>query len=101
MSCTNLCDAAVAAQSREDANTQFFEQWRILPHVAGNVVFTDQVNVEGRCFLRLSGADQMAEGSFTTKPAPEVLATDKTGGMYRHHWNLVFFCSLFTDQVNI
>ncbi len=101
MSRADVGDAPISAERSKDTDAQFLKQRRVLPHISGNVVFTDKVDIKRRGFFWLPGSNQVRQHRLATETAAEILAADKTSCMHRHHRHTMFFYCLLTDQINI
>ncbi len=97
----DIGNAAVAGEGREHADAELLEVGRVLPHVAGDVVLADQVDIERCRLFRFFRSDQVHQRRFAAEPAAEVLAADEAGGVDRHHRHAVLLRGVLADGVDV
>ncbi len=94
-------DPAVAGEGGEDSDAEFLQQRGVLPHVAGDVVFSDEIDVEVGGELGLPGSDEARQDRFPPEAAAEVLAADEARSVDGDHGKAVLFRSLPAKGLDI
>ena len=98
---SDLTVAGIARDAGVHANSQPLQQGSHLPQLTGQVVFTQDVDVE-RCHgLRLDGTDHVVEQRFTGQLVAEVLGAHETRSVHGNDRGAKFLAGVFADSVDV
>ena len=101
MGVAQVLELGVAAEARQDLDSQPVKQRQHTPQVAGDVVFADQVDgvlPQNRRFRR---ADDMLEHDFTGQAVANIFVADKAGSIDGNQRHGRLFLGRLADRFHI